>query len=749
MVFLTIWGMCVEIFKINIIILLIFWSTDSVAQKEEKIEKSTLEIDNTIYRLIRNDSIVEARIFLDTIFNHKKSEPDDEFLLSYNYNYGLIFMTSGKPNEASNYIFRAKEISKKIPGNSYESNIKVVILRLFRETNRYKELDSLYQKYLDYNEESQNGIIFFHHLDYIISEMNRSNFKQVISTSRKVLSDLDEYDYTKMSKESIHVINDVVRNELKIYFAMALMEKGIDYQKSYQLLNETERDSLFFVQRERDEYLRLIQQYKARYFYKYNKNMDSVSYYQALSNKYQETYIKKLKRRASNADIFIYEIAKNKKDIEQLSIINEKNIQIQKSYFQVSFLTGFLLLLTTIFSVYVYRSNNHKNRINEELKEKNAELLTVDEERNQFFSIMSHELRTPIYTIQGLVEIIENTKNQKQRKEFLSTLKFSNNHLSGLVNNALEYSKFRLGNVRLNKDAFSLDEMLMNICNSFSYQLRKSNTKLHIEIADDVETNVLDDRLKLSQIFINLISNAIKFTTDGNIWIELVQIASFENMIRLRFTVRDDGIGIKKELVSDVFDGFKGIHHIDKHKGGSGLGLYIVKRFIEDLYKSSIVVESEEGKGTSFSFEIEMERNLKNTKAPIVNDEDYANVLDGYSMLVVDDNTINLMITKKVLESAGAICTTVDNGFDAILLIQEKDYDVVFMDIHMPEQDGFETTQKIREFNKDVIIMALTAVDLERVVTKVYQSGMNGIITKPYKRSDLFQKILSFSLKKD
>lgn len=734
---------------IRVIAIMLLLSNVGFSQKNTTTDSSIYDIEKTISGLIKNDSIIEARILLDSAFNIRQDTTDNNFLVMYHYNYGVLFNSSGKFSEALKYLTRAQKYSDKTPDKLYKTRISTMKLRIYREINMYKELDSLYAKNISENKKNGNLAIFLNYNDYAISCMNRKQYKKVIHTTRQAISELDEVDFSNRSQRITNSVNKGVRNELKLYLALALIEEKKEYEKSYQLLNETGRDSLFFVKRERDEYLRLIKQYKARYFYEYDKNMDSVSYYQSLSNKYHEIYIRKLRERASNADIFIYEIAKNKNDFEKLSIINEKNIQIQKSYFQISFLIGFLLLLAIIFSIYVYRSNRHKNRINEELKEKNAELLAVDEERNQFFSMISHELRTPIYTIQGLVEIIENTKNQKQREEFLNTLKFSNNHLSGLVNNALEYSKFRLGNVRLNKDAFSLDEMLTNICNSFSYQSHKSNTELHINIAENVETNVLGDRLRLSQIFINLISNAIKFTTNGNIWIEVTQVTSFENMIRHRFVVKDDGIGIKKELISGVFDGFKGIHHIDKHKGGSGLGLYIVKRFIEDLYKSSIVVESEEGKGTSFSFEIEMERNLKNTKVPIVNDEDYNNVLEGYNMLVVDDNTINLMITKKILESAGAACTTVDNGFDAILLIQKNDYDVVFMDIHMPEQDGFETTQKVRSFNKNVIIMALTAVDLEKVITKVHESGMNGIVTKPYKRSDLFQKILSFSLKKD
>ncbi|WP_164914231.1 response regulator [Aquimarina sediminis] len=714
---------------------------------QEKISIDYTE--STVSRLIKNDSIVEARMLLDSVYNIGKNSVNKEFLVLYNYKYGLIFNSSGRYKEALAYLTNAQKISNKLLDKPYESGILMMILRVYRESHMHKELDSLYPIAVRRNKQNNDIRSFFNHTDYVISCMNRGQYKNVIRTTEQVLSDLDQVDFSKQSPRVQLSANKVLRNELKLYLAIALIEEKKEYKKSYKLLNQLETDSLFFVKRERDEYLRLIKQYKARYFYEYDKNIDSVSYYQALSNKYEEIYIRKLKERASNADTFIYEIAKNKSDIEQLSVINNKNVQLKKNYIQISFLIGFLLVLAIIFSVYVYKSNTHKNRINRELKEKNTELLAVDEERNQFFSVISHELRTPIYTIQGLVEVMEDAKNESQRKEFLKTLKFSNNHLSGLVNNALEYSKFRLGNVRLNKDAFFLDEMLLEICNSFAHQLSQSNTELHVNISKDVETNVIGDRLKLSQIFINLISNAIKFTSNGNIWLNVIRIANTKNKTKLHFEVKDDGIGIKKELQSDVFNGFKGIQHIDKHNGGSGLGLYIVKRFIEDLYKSTITLESEQNKGTTFSFEIELERNLEKKSPPsMVKDEDYKNVLKGYNMLVVDDNTINLMITKKILENAGAVCITANNGIEAVTLVQENSFDIVFMDIHMPEQDGLETTKKIRAFNEDVIIMALTAVDLENMVTQIYKSGMNGIVTKPYKQSDLFQKILSFTKSK-
>lgn len=734
--------------SIRVVILLLFFWVAGMSQENMRDETEDV-IDALVSRMVRNDSIPEARILLDSTLKNKGAEVDKNFLATYNYNYGIIFLSAGKFNESLLYLKKAEHISNELPKQPYASELSTVMLRVYRETSMYKQVDSLFPINVERNKKNKSRGIFYNYIDFVITCTNRKEYRKNITATQKALWELNNFDFSNTEPDEVYTIDKVVRNELKLHLAMALIEEKEAYERSYRILNELEKDSLYFAKREREEFLRHVMQYKSRYFFEYKKQMDSVFYYQSLSNNYREIYIKKLKTRASQADGFIYDIAKNKYDLEKLSIINKKNIQLQRNYFHISFLIGFLLLLAIIFSVYVYRSNRHKNLINKKLEDKNKELLVVDEERSQFFSVMSHELRTPIYTIQGLIEIIEMTKDEEQKKEFIKTLKFSNSHLSGLVNNALEYTKFNLGNVRLNKDAFSLDVMLQEICNSFSYELIKNNTELHVSIDENTETEILGDRLKFSQIFINLISNAIKFTSNGNIWVNVEQVSKTDKAITYNFKIKDDGIGIKKELQTDVFNGFKGIHHINKHNGGSGLGLYIVKRFIEDLYESSITLESEKGKGTTFSFKIEMERNLKKVNSTKVKDENYKNALEGYNILVVDDNKINLMITKKILENAQAICTAVDNGTDAIRMVQKNNYDIVFMDIHMPGQDGLETTKKIREFNKDVVIMALTAVDLEKMVAKIHQSGMNGIITKPYKRSDLFQKILSFSLKKN
>ncbi|MEW7277482.1 response regulator [Aquimarina sp. 2201CG1-2-11] len=730
--------------KVKVSVIVLFVSVLGMSQGKLALDSVGEHLDFVVYRMLQNDSITEARMLLDTALKNKGDTVDENFLVTYNYNYGLIFLSSGKYKESLSYIKRAKELSNTIAETPYAEELSTTLLRIYREAHLYENIDSLFSKVVTDAEGKKNRTIFYNYIDYVISCTDRKQYDKVIDITRTAINAMDKYDFSKEKAITVYSVDTIVRNELKLHQAIALIEEKKEYKKSYTLLNELEKDSLYFTKREREEFLRLVTQYKSRYFFEYQKNLDSVFYYQTLSNNYREKYIKDLKVRALQADQFIYEIAKNKNDLEKLSIINKKNIQLQNNYFHISFLIGFLLLLAIIFCIYVYRSSEQKSSINQELAQKNKELLVLDEERSRFFSVISHELRTPIYTIQGLIEATEKSKDEENRGEAIKTLKFFNYHLSGLVNNALEYTKFSLGNVHLNSEPFILNTLLKEICNSFSYQLIQNNTELHLDIEENIETEVLGDRIKLSQVFINLISNAIKFTVDGNIWLKVIQLYSDEHLVGFRFTIEDDGEGIKKDLQANIFDGFTSTKHISKNKGGSGLGLYIVKKIIEELYGSKILMKSALGKGTSFSFDIEMQKNIN---TPIIEEDDFHDVLKGHTILVVDDNTVNLMITKKTLEDVGANCTTVSNGFDAVDLVRTNTYDIVFMDIHMPEQDGLETTLEIRKFNQKVVVLALTAVDLEDVIAKTRESGMNGIITKPYKKSEMFQKILSFSLK--
>ena len=247
----------------------------------------------------------------------------------------------------------------------------------------------------------------------------------------------------------------------------------------------------------------------------------------------------------------------------------------------------------------------------------------------------------------------------------------------------------------------------------------------------------------------NLIGNAIKFTKDGDIWVRVSKIQQDHNIFNLRFEIEDNGIGITKEKQDNMFESFsQGSIQINRKYGGTGLGLSIVKGLI-DILKGKIYLKSELGKGSTFTFEIPLEYSEKTEPIKKENYSKNFNQLDlsKIKILVVEDNKINQMITKKILNKMNLECDVVDNGEDAVERVKENNYSVVLMDIHMPGISGLEATKIIRTFNKELTIFALTAVTLEDKMHEFDEAGFNDIISKPFKQEDFEKKLFNALIK--
>ncbi len=267
---------------------------------------------------------------------------------------------------------------------------------------------------------------------------------------------------------------------------------------------------------------------------------------------------------------------------------------------------------------------------------------------------------------------------------------------------------------------------------------------MHFEYDETIPDKLIGDPLKLSQVLINLIGNSVKFTQNGEVTIRVQKIGDTKDKVNLHIEIEDNGVGISKKKQKSIFETFnQGSLQINRKFGGSGLGLSIVRNLLE-LMNSKIYLESTLGKGSKFWFDISFnvseelgeDVSLEKVKFNI----DYT-ALENVSILVVEDNKINQMITKKILEKNKMVCQVADNGMDAIKMVHENNFEVILMDIHMPGISGIETTQKIREFNKQIPIIALTAVTIDENLDEFYKAGFNEIIPKPFKPEDFFEKI--------
>ncbi|WP_236002904.1 response regulator [Luteirhabdus pelagi] len=410
-----------------------------------------------------------------------------------------------------------------------------------------------------------------------------------------------------------------------------------------------------------------------------------------------------------------------------------------------------LIVILSLLTLSLFKNNNLRAKANDLLKDKNNELLLAKEKaekaslaKAQFLSTITHELRTPLYAVTGLTHLLLEENPKEHQKEHLNSLKFSGEYLLSLINNILDLNKLEANKVEVEKTSFSLRKRINDVLVALGKSAKDKSNTLHLEYDEDIPSKLVGDPLKLSQILINLIGNSVKFTENGDIWVRIQKKSEKNDNVTLHFEVEDNGVGISKKKQKSIFETFsQGSLQIHRKFGGTGLGLAIVKNLLE-LMNSKIYLESQLGKGSKFHFDLTLSvsEEVKDDSNPknIIYDVDYV-ALENRSVLVVEDNKINQMITKKILEKNKMKCEVADNGMDAVKLVQQNQYDVILMDIHMPGISGVEATQKIREFNKHIPIIALTAVTIDENLDDFYRAGFNEIIPKPFKPEEFFEKI--------
>jgi signal transduction histidine kinase/CheY-like chemotaxis protein len=382
-----------------------------------------------------------------------------------------------------------------------------------------------------------------------------------------------------------------------------------------------------------------------------------------------------------------------------------------------------------------------------ELKNKQFELIRAKEDadaanlaKQQFLSMMSHEVRNQLNAIIGLSKILMEESPKPDQMEHLAPLNFSAEHLLDLINDMLDFSKIEAGKIDLVDSEFNIREMLVNLKNSFAIKANENGIALKSNLDKLLPDIIIGDSTRLSQILTNLVSNAIKFTTEGEVSINVKVLKALQNKIRIEFRVSDTGVGIPAEKQEEIFDPFVQTSH-GASKGGTGLGLAITRKLIE-LQKGEINLESTEGKGSDFIFRLEYKLPVKQKgTASEVHEGEALKDFKDIRILLVEDNHINKLIASRYLEKWGAHVDTADNGLLALEHLTKSTYDIILMDLQMPEMDGFEATKKIRNNGdfaiKDIPIIALTASALVEVREEVIEAGMNDFITKPFNPVEL------------
>ncbi|MGB3607255.1 response regulator [Psychroserpens sp.] len=414
-----------------------------------------------------------------------------------------------------------------------------------------------------------------------------------------------------------------------------------------------------------------------------------------------------------------------------------------------------LVVFLVIILLVIYIAYKKRKGLVKDLRAKNKQYLIAKENSEQltrakakFFATVSHELRTPLYGVIGLSSILLENNDLKKHENDLKSLKFSANYLLALINDLLHINKIENNSFTDEAITFNLRDLSSTIISSFEYiRLQHENT-IEINIDPNVPVLLKGNSVRLSQILMNLVGNACKFTEKGTISLDVKTLDQSDEKVKLQFMVSDTGPGIEHNKLSEIFTEFS---QIDSNLGskmyqGTGLGLPIVKKLVEQG-NGSITVASDIGKGTAFKFDLEISiapASEEQLSAPIVDFKQ----LDKKCILIVEDNRINQTVTKKILERANVNCDIAQNGEEAVHMVRKNHYDLVLMDINMPLKNGIEATHEIRTFNDMVPIIALTAVEIEEQKHRIFECGMNDIILKPYD-IDLFRQTLVENLVTD
>jgi signal transduction histidine kinase/CheY-like chemotaxis protein len=444
------------------------------------------------------------------------------------------------------------------------------------------------------------------------------------------------------------------------------------------------------------------------------------------------------------------------KTIEQLDKENKEQQKANKISKLISILAITLIVILSLLSLSLYKNNIIRNQSNLLLKEKNTELQLAKEKaekaskaRAEFLSTVSHELRTPLNAINGITHLLIEENPKPSQMNYLTSLRFSGNYLLTFINEILEINRIESNAIETENLNFNLKLLLVNIKNSLKELALINNNAFTLEIDENIPNFIIGDPTKLSQIFLNLINNALKFTKNGEVKVILTVNEINEEFTSIHFKIVDTGIGIPKEKMESVFDSFsQGSIEINRKYGGTGLGLTIVKKLVHIL-GGKINLESEVGKGSLFSFDLSFkigsDEQIIEEKLTVQNDT----ILQGKKVLLIEDNKINQMITKRMVENKGMICADViDNGEDAIEAVKNNLYDLVLMDVHLPGINGTIATQTIRTFDKKIKIIALTAISLNENREMLLSYGMDDVITKPFDPAD-FYRIIANNLAKE
>lgn len=386
--------------------------------------------------------------------------------------------------------------------------------------------------------------------------------------------------------------------------------------------------------------------------------------------------------------------------------------------------------------------------MNEELKESQEQALAASQAKSEFLANMSHELRTPLNGILGFSQLLSQTELTREQLDYIDNVLYSGKHLLKIISDILDFSKIETGYFQLDHNPVELTPMLIETFNMIKPSAENKPVALHMKLDENLPDCIITDALRLNQVLINLLGNAVKFTETGEVLLQVLQTARTEQYAQVKFIVKDTGIGISEKMREKILEKFtQADSSITRKYGGTGLGLSISNHIIQQM-GSKLNVESEESHGSTFSFEVQFE--MAHAQNESDNHPDFQSkpeeIADTQSVLIVDDDPVSAKLLYTFLKNnfPSFSISQASDGIDAIKIYRASPADLVFLDIHIPKKDGLAVTSEIRQMGKAgkrAKIIGLSADIRPQMEHKALKAGMDTYLKKPVQQEELFRII--------
>ena len=397
----------------------------------------------------------------------------------------------------------------------------------------------------------------------------------------------------------------------------------------------------------------------------------------------------------------------------------------------------FCLLLSVVIQLYNYHLLNFE--FHQNIKEIQKQASKDAEVKTNFLNTMSHEIRTPLNAINGLSYILKTENPEEHQINYINSIEYSGKNLMNMLNNYLEFSKYQGDMIELEIRSCTIQEIIKELAIQYEVECENKGILFELNLDQDIPDVQLDED-KFIRVIDNLMSNAIKFTKNGLISLSVKEKTQNNNTSEIQIIVKDSGLGISSTKQHLILDKNDYIYSLIKNDNKIGLGLPIVKHILE-LMNSKLSIKSKLGLGSLFQFTLELQKSsLEVDENEALEKENKLKII-GRRVLIVDDNNLNILVAQKFLEKEELIVDSANNGLEAVDKMKAKDFDLVLMDIHMPKLNGFKATEKIRKFNTKTPIYAMSGSVLDDIKEELEYYGLNGLITKPFKPSELIETL--------